>query len=66
MKLNDKIRMLRQDANLSQSKLAEVLETTQLHYSQYELGKHEPPIRHIVTICKFYNVSADWLLGLKE
>lgn len=66
MTFQEKLRMLRQNKKLSQSNLAEILETTQQHYCAYELGKHEPPLRHIVTLCRYYNISADWLLGLKE
>ncbi len=60
------IRTIRQDRGYSQADIAEVLETTQQHYSCYENGKNELPIRHLITLCKFYHISADWLLGLKE
>lgn len=46
--------------------VAEVLDTTQQVYSRYENGQNEIPLHHIITLCKFYNISADWLLGLKE
>lgn len=60
------IRELREDRDLNQSQIAKVLGTTQQVYSRYEKGENEMPVRHIVTLCKFYNVSADYLLGLKE
>lgn len=66
MDISNKLRNLRKEKRLSQADLAELLNTTQQHYSQYELGKHEPPLKHIVTLCRYYNISADWLLGLKE
>jgi len=40
----------------------ETLKTTQAMYTRYERGANEMPIRHLVTLCKFYNVSADYLL----
>lgn len=58
------IRDLREDHDLSQSDVAKVLGTTQQVYSRYETGQNELPIRHLVTLCKFYKVSADSILGL--
>ena len=46
--------------------VAEALEINQQQYSRYENGQNEIPVRHIITLCKFYGISADWLLGLKE
>lgn len=60
------IRELREDRDLTQTQIAEVLGTTQQVYSRYEKGENEIPVRHIITLCKFYNVSADYMLGLKE
>ena len=59
------IRELREDRDLSQSDVAKVLGTTQQVYSRYEKGENEMPIRHLITLCKFYKVSADYVLGLK-
>ena len=59
----DKLRGLREDNDLTQTKIAEVLGTSQTMYARYERGANEMPIRHLVTLCKFYNVSADYLLG---
>jgi len=58
------IRELREDNDLSQSDVAKVLGTTQQVYSRYETGQNELPIRHLITLCKFYKVSADFILGL--
>ena len=57
------IRELREDRDLSQQQIADVLGTTQQVYSRYEKGINEMPIRHIITLCKFYKVSADYILG---
>ena len=59
------IRGLREDRDLTQSDVAKLLGTTQQVYSRYEKGINEIPIRHIITLCKFYNVSADYILGIK-
>ena len=57
------LRELREDRDLKQSTIAALLHTTQQVYSRYEKGVNEMPIRHLVTLCKFYNVSADYLLS---
>lgn len=60
------LRVIRVARGFSQMDIAEVLDTTQQVYSRYENGQNEIPLRHIITLCKFYGISADWLLGLKE
>ena len=58
------IRDLREDNDYTQKEIADVLKTTQQVYSRYEKGANEMPIRHLVELCKFYGVSADYILGL--
>ena len=60
------IRELREDKDLKQSDIAKILGTTQQVYSRYENKTNEIPLRHIITLCKFYNVSADYILGLSD
>lgn len=58
------MRDLREDNDLTQAQLAAVLKTTQQVYSRYETGQTEMPIRHLITLCNFYHVSADYILNL--
>lgn len=58
------IRELREDRGLKQSDIASVLGTTQQVYSRYEKGINEMPIRHLITLCRFYDVRSDYILGL--
>ena len=60
----DIIRELREDRDLTQSDIAKVLGTTQQVYSRYEKGENEMPIRHLIRLCQFYKVSADYILNL--
>ncbi len=62
------LRDLREDnkPKLSQKKLAEILNTSQSAISDYESGKRPLPIEHLITLCKYYNVSTDYILGLPE
>lgn len=63
---NETLRALRENRELKQSDIAMVLGTTQQVYSRYENGINELPIRHLITLCGFYHVSADYILGLIE
>lgn len=60
------LRELREDNDLTQKQIADILGTTQQVYSRYEKGINEVPIRHLITLCRFYNVSADYILGLDK
>lgn len=59
----EKLRGLREDNDLTQVQIAEVLGTSQTMYARYERGANEMPIHHLITLCRFYNVSADYFLG---
>ncbi len=61
-----RIRDLRVDRDLTQGDIAELLKTSQSYYAQYENEKRELPIRHLITLCKYYEVSADYILGLDK
>lgn len=58
----EKLRGLREDNDLTQAQVARVLGTSQTMYARYERGANELPIRHLITLCRFYNVSADYFL----
>ena len=57
------IRDLREDHDKTQSEIAEILGTSQTMYARYERGANELPIRHLIKLCNYYNVSADFILG---
>lgn len=61
-----RLKELREDNDITQKQIAEFLKTSQTMYARYERGASELPIRHLVTLCKFYDVSADEVLGIKK
>lgn len=63
MKYTQRLRDLREDRDLKQEEIAKVLNTSQGYYSKYELGIREIPLHHLITLCRYYDVSADYLLG---
>jgi len=58
------LRELREDNDKSQREIADLLQTSQQVISRYETGVNEMPVRHLITLCKYYGVSADYVLGL--
>lgn len=61
-----RIRNLREDHDKSQQEIADYLGTSQTMYARYERGANEIPVRHIIALCKYYHVSADYILGLSD
>lgn len=66
VKYPERIKGLRQDNGLTQKEVAKILKIAQTTYSQYELYKRPMPIECLMVLCKFYGVSADYILGLSE
>ena len=66
MDYKKRIRDLREDADLTQVQVAEILGTSQTVYARYERGASEMPIRHLIALAKLYRVSADYILGLES
>lgn len=60
------LRGLREDRDLTQQEMADFLKIGRTMYRRYETGETEIPIRHLKTLCVFYGVSADYLLGLPD
>ncbi len=61
-----RLRDLREDNDLNQEQIAKVLEITRQQYQLYESGKRELKISHLIKLCKFYDVSADYVLGFTD
>ena len=61
-----RMRDLREDNELTQQQVADILGTSQTMYARYERGANELPIHHLITLCKYYKVSADYLLGIEK
>ena len=61
-----RIRDLREDRDLTQKDLSEVLNCKQQTYSRYETGEITIDIFRLETLAKFYNTSIDYLVGLTD
>ena len=60
-----RIRDLRNDNDLTQKQVADMLGMSQTGYSKYETGENDIPTHVLIALAKFYNVSIDYLLGLE-
>lgn len=66
MEYYERIKNLRIDADKSQKEVANFLKTGQSYYAKYENGHRALPIDRLKELCEYYNVSADYILGLPE
>ena len=66
MKYIERIRALREDRDLTQKEVAELLNVGQKTYSDYELGKIRIPLDSVITLAKFYQVSMDYICGMTD
>lgn len=66
MNYTKRLRDLREDKDLKQEDVAKILNITRQQYQLYESGKRKLPIDLLTELCKFYNVSADYILGLVD
>lgn len=58
-----RIRELREDRDLTQKQIGQLLNMSQTGYNQYEIGKNDIPTKILIQLADFYNVSTDYLLG---
>ena len=57
-----RMRERREDHDLTQSDVAKILGTSQTMYARYERKANELPIHHLLILCEYYKVSADYFL----
>lgn len=62
----NRIKDLREDANLSQKQIAELLHMHKTTYARYETGEREIPLNIAILLAKFHNVSLDYIAGLAQ
>ena len=66
MNYTERIRALREDNDMTQSKIAELLKVCQKTYSDYELGKTRIPIDSLIILARLYDVSMDYICGVSD
>ena len=64
MKNDERIKLLREEREIKQKVVADILQTSQSYYAQYENGKRQLPFDRAILLAEFYNVSLDYIAGL--
>ena len=64
MEIINRLKDVREDRDLKQADIAELLSTTQEQISKYETGKQLMGIDKYIKLAEFYNVSIDYLVGI--
>lgn len=62
----NRIRDLREDKDLTQRQVSQILNISQVGYSKYETGRNDIPTRVLIELSRFYNTSTDYILGLTD
>lgn len=66
MNYAERIRALREDRDMTQTQVAQLLKVGQKTYSDYELGKTRIPVDSLIVLAKLYNVSMDYICGISD
>lgn len=66
MNCTERIRALREDNDMTQTQIAQLLKVGQKTYSDYELGKTRIPVDSLIILARLYNVSMDYICGVSD
>lgn len=61
-----RLKDLREDNDLLQKQVAQILGISQQYYSEYEKGNRTIPISHLITLARYYKTSIDYIVGLSD
>lgn len=64
--MGEKLRQLRKEKGLTQKEVATALNVNMMTYAHYELGDREPSIAMLKSLCDFFDVTADYLIGRSD
>lgn len=64
MDYRERLRNIREDRNLTQAEIGKLLNKSQQGYNHIEIGRAELKIEDLATLCRFYDLSADYIIGL--
>ena len=62
----ERLRNMREDKDLTQKEIGNILNMSQTGYNQYEIGKNDVPTKILIKLAYFYNTSVDYLLGITD
>lgn len=66
MDYRTRMRNIREDRDLTQKQVGDIINKSQQGYNHIETGRAELKIEDLIKLCRFYNVSADYFIGLTD
>ena len=66
MKYRERIRNVREDHDYTQAEIGKLLQKTQQGYNHIEAGRAELKIEDLILLCRLYDLSADYMIGLTD
>lgn len=66
MNYRERMKNIREDRDLTQSEVGKILNKSQQGYNHIEVGRSELKIEDLILLCKFYDLSADYIIGLTD
>ena len=66
MDYRERLRSIREDRDLTQAEIGKLLDKSQQGYSHIESGRAELKIDDLIKLCRFYDLSADYIIGLAD
>lgn len=63
MQYYERLKGIREDSDKTQKEIADLIQTSQSYYAQYENGKRPIPFDRLIIIADYFNVSLDWIAG---
>lgn len=66
MDYRTRMKNMREDHDLTQKQVGEIIQKSQQGYNHIEAGRAELKIDDLIKLCKFYNVSSDYFIGLTD
>lgn len=66
MNYRERLRQVREDRDLTQAQVGEVIDKSQQGYNHIETGRAELKIEDLAKLCRFYDISSDYIIGLVD
>ena len=66
MDYRERLKNIREDHDMTQAQIGKIIQKSQQGYNHIEMGRAELKIEDLITLCKFYQLSADYIIGISN
>ncbi|MBE6603651.1 MAG: helix-turn-helix transcriptional regulator [Ruminococcaceae bacterium] len=66
MNYRERLKNIREDHDMTQAQIGKIIQKSQQGYNHIEMGRAELKIEDLITLCKFYQLSADYIIGISN